>query len=82
MNMEKLKGAGMVVFIDRPIDRIAGDIDLSTRPLYVCGFEALYKTYVNRLPLYRKYADYIVDNSGSLENACAAVTAITMEGKL
>lgn len=82
LNMEKLRESGVIVFIDRPIDRIVRDIDLSTRPLYVCGVEALYKTYVNRLPLYKKYADFIIDNSGSLEEACQKVSTIATEGKL
>jgi shikimate kinase len=81
-NMEVLKESGIIVFIDRPIDRIVSDIDLSTRPLYVCGAEALYQTFTTRLPLYRKYADYIVDNSGSFEDACHKVLNIASEEKL
>ena len=78
-NMEALKRAGVVIFLDRPIDRIIADIDLSTRPLYVCGVEALHKTYVNRLPLYRQYADVILDNSGSVEDACREIMRIVKE---
>lgn len=80
-NMDELKKTGVVVFIDRPIDSIVSDIDLSTRPLYVCGVEALYRTYVTRLPLYRKYADFIIENSGSVEEACQKIAAIAAEGK-
>jgi shikimate kinase len=79
--MEKLKHAGTIVFIDRPVDKIAADIDLASRPLLVCGMEALYSTYKDRLPLYREYADYIVDNSGSVAQAARKVIEIAGEVK-
>lgn len=81
-NMRLIKASGCVLFIDRPIDRIVADIDLSTRPLYVCGIEALHRTYLTRLPLYRQYADYVVDNSGTVEDACRRVMELAEEGKL
>jgi shikimate kinase len=81
-NMNALSRTGIIVFIDRPIDRISADIDLASRPLYVCGVEALHKTYINRLPLYRSYADFTVDNSGSVEDAVRKVMEIAGEGKL
>jgi shikimate kinase len=80
-NMEALRRVGIVAFIDRPIDRIVRDIDVSTRPLYVCGVEALHKTYVNRLPLYRGYADFIVDNSGNMEDTVRKIIEIAGEGE-
>lgn len=80
-NMAELKKAGVIVFIDRPLDRIVADIDISTRPLFICGIEAVHTTYVNRLPLYRQYADFIVENNGSLEEACCKVAEIALEGK-
>jgi shikimate kinase len=79
--MEKLRKAGTIIFIDRPVDKIAADIDLASRPLLVCGIEALYTAYDNRLPLYRKYADYIVDNSGSKAQAARRIIEIAGEGK-
>jgi shikimate kinase len=81
-NMRLLKASGSVLFIDRPIDKIVADIDLSTRPLYVCGIEALHKTYFTRLPLYRQYADHVINNSGSVEDACSRVMELAEEGKL
>jgi shikimate kinase len=80
-NMEALKRVGIVLFIDRPIDQIVRDIDVSTRPLYVCGVEALHTAYGNRLPLYRQYADFIVDNSGSAGDAVKKIIGIAREGK-
>ncbi len=75
-NMELLRQAGMILFLDRPIHQIVADIDLSTRPLYVCGVEALNRTYQIRLPLYRQFADHIVDNSGGVEEACNQIIQI------
>lgn len=80
--MAQLKAAGAVVFIDRPIHKIVMDIDISTRPLYVCGIEALNTAYVNRLPLYRKYADVTVPNDGSVDDVCRKVSELYGEGKL
>jgi shikimate kinase len=79
-NMAELKKSGVIVFIDRPIHKIVLDIDVSTRPLYVCGIEALNTTYNNRLPLYRQYADYIVENDTTLTEVCQRVSDLFMEG--
>lgn len=81
-NMSELKKAGTILFIDRPINKIVADIDVSTRPLFICGIEALNTAYVNRLPLYRQYADYIIENNGSMEDACRKVSELALEGKL
>ncbi len=75
-NMELLRQAGVILFLDRPIHQIVADIDLSTRPLYVCGVEALNRTYQTRLPLYRQYADHIISNSGGVEEACNQIKRI------
>jgi shikimate kinase len=81
-NMEMLRKTGVVVFIDRPIDRIVADIDVSTRPLYACGAGALNATYVKRLSLYRRYADYTVENTGSIDEAVQKIVDIAGEGIL
>lgn len=79
-NMELLGRAGLIVFIDRPVDRIVANIDLASRPLYACGVEALQKTYVNRLPLYRQYAGCTIANDGTVEDACDRIIACVGEG--
>jgi shikimate kinase len=82
INMEMLKKAGSIFFIDRPIDRIVRDIDVSTRPLFICGIEALNTAYHTRLPLYRQYADYVVANDGGIQDAVQKIIDIVLEGKL
>jgi len=65
-NMESLKKNGIIVYIDRPIEDIAGDIDISTRPLLADGVGQLIKLYAERDSLYKKYSDFIVKNEGEV----------------
>lgn len=81
-NMEMLRKVGDIFFIDRPIHRIVMDIDLSKRPLFICGIEALNTAYQNRLPLYRQYADHIIPNEGEVDDAVRKIIDIVSEGKL
>jgi shikimate kinase len=78
-NMQALKRNGIVVFIDRPLSRLLDVVDTSYRPLLAEGSHKLAELYEQRLPLYRKYADRIVDNSGTLEDAVAAAVSATKE---
>ena len=64
-NMELLKQSGVVYYLDRPVERIAGDIRLSTRPLLKQGKERLYQLYRERAELYENAADEIVSNEGA-----------------
>ena len=47
------------------MERIAGDIRLSTRPLLKQGKERLYQLYRERAELYENAADEIVSNEGA-----------------
>ena len=62
-----LKKNSIVVFIDRPVENILGDIQVEKRPLLANGKEVLYKLYDERYDLYKKYCDYRVENTGSLD---------------
>lgn len=63
-NIDNLKSNGYVFFIDRPLEKIIGS-DLKDRPLIANDKSKLIETYKNRIDLYRKYADYIIDNQSS-----------------
>ena len=63
-NIDNLKSNGYVFFIDRPLEKIIGS-DLKDRPLIANDKGKLTETYKNRIDLYRKYADYIIDNQSS-----------------
>ena len=66
-NIEKLRDGGIVVFINRSVDDIAGDVDISGRPLLANGTERLRILYDRRISLYRRGCDIEIDNVGEIE---------------
>ena len=68
-NISLLKENGKLVFLNRDFEKLSAD---NSRPLSSTKeqLEALYK---RRLPLYKKYADYTVDNFTSPENTANSV---------
>lgn len=68
VNIERLKKTGTIYFIDRRPEYIAGDVEVSTRPLLAEGSGKVYTLYHERIALYRKAADEIIENTGSLES--------------
>ena len=64
-NIDFLKENGIVIFIDRSVDDIIGDVDISKRPLLKEGKEKVLKLYEERYLLYKNYADEIVVNNTS-----------------
>ncbi len=79
-NLELMRAAGRVVFIDRPLEAILSDIRYVERPLLKGGEAALRALAAARLPLYRACAGETVDNSGAFEQARDAIVRI-WEGK-
>ena len=73
VNIEHLKKNSIVVFIDRPVENILGDIEVEKRPLLANGKEVLYKLYDERYELYKSYCDYRVENIGSLEDVVNSI---------
>lgn len=67
INMEILKRDSIVIFLDRPVENILGDVDVSQRPLLKDGKEKLLKLYDERYELYKKYADKIIVNDCNIE---------------
>ena len=67
-NINILKKESIIVFIDRPVDNIAKDVEVSTRPLLKDGKEALYKLYDERYELYKNAADIIIVNNGFIKD--------------
>ena len=60
-NVTALKGNGLVIFLDRDVDKLASD----GRPLS-SSKEAIQNLYNNRIELYKKAAKYIVDDNGTI----------------
>lgn len=78
-NMEALKKNGIIIFIDRPIENIAAQANLTKRPLLKDGIERLYTLYDERYELYKKYCDFQIINDCSLEEAALMIIDIIDE---
>ncbi|KOA18872.1 shikimate kinase [Clostridium homopropionicum DSM 5847] len=74
-NIETLKKTGVIFFINRPIEDIANDVDIKTRPLLKAGTAKLYELYKERYSLYKKYCDYQIENQ-SLEECVNKIISI------
>ena len=66
-NIENLKKNGIVVFIDRPLENIISDVDISGRPLLKKGINEIEKIYNERYDIYKAYCDFSVHNTLNLE---------------
>ena len=75
-NIDSLRKNGMLIFIDRSLDHIVSDVNISDRPLLRDGPEKLYSLYEERYKLYKEYADYLVSNSSTLESAVEEIIHI------
>ena len=78
-SMALIKTHALVVYIDRPLECILGDIDMASRPLLAGGAEALRALYTAREPLYRRYADHTIPNDGSIEEVSSRIAALIRE---
>lgn len=65
-NREIIKN-GLVVFLDRPLDRIIGDVEIENRPLLADGRERLYQLYDERYEKYCAWADIKISNEETIE---------------
>lgn len=72
-NIEVLKETGWVVFIDRPVEHITKDIEVEHRPLLKDGRSNLYQLYEERINLYEAAADFIVENTSTIEQVIANI---------
>jgi shikimate kinase len=67
-NIDFLKSSGIIVFLNRSVKNIIKDIVSETRPLLADGKDKLYDLYNQRIGLYNKYADIIIDSDKSLDD--------------
>jgi shikimate kinase len=67
-NIEILQKESYIIFIDRPLEELLNDVDISKRPLLKEGREKLIKLYEERYELYKSSADDIVKNDKGLRN--------------
>lgn len=67
-NIEILKKQSYIIFIDRPLEELLNDIDISKRPLLKEGREKLIKLYEERYELYRSSANEIIKNNEGIRD--------------
>lgn len=66
-NMDVLSKNSIIIFLNRPVEDIVNDIDISGRPLLSGGAEKVYELYRERYPLYKKYCHCEIINDRSLD---------------
>lgn len=65
-NMDLLKKDRIILFLNRPVEHIMKDMDLS-RPLFKKDPNRLYRLFERRYDLYKKYSDIEILNDGTIE---------------
>ena len=78
-NMELAKRGGVVVFIDRRPENILGCIAGDARPLLAADKQRIFTLYEERIALYRKYADYTVENNGDFGSVLQGLQKIAKQ---
>ncbi|OSA93086.1 UNVERIFIED_ORG: shikimate kinase [Clostridium botulinum] len=76
INVETLKNNGLVIFIDRPVEKIISDIDVSRRPLLKNGKERIIGLYKERYDIYNKACHKIVVNDGTIDEVIEEIKKI------
>ena len=67
--MEHLKNQGKIVFLDLPLRNITNRLrNINTRGVASDNTMSIADIYNERVPLYRKYADYTIDCKGKTVN--------------
>ena len=80
-NRAMLRAGGKVVWIDRPVEDILEDVDISGRPLLAQGKERVLALDQARRPLYAQTAHLRFHNQGGPEAALEALWHLLKEEK-
>jgi shikimate kinase len=74
--MAALKAAGTIVFLDLPLEELVRRVrDMDTRGMIIDPGETFPDLFVRRLPLYRRWAEIIIDGRDkSVEELAAEIT--------
>ena len=75
-NIQILKATGTLFFIDRPVNHIQQNVDVTTRPLLANDPLKLYDLYLERYPLYKQYADHVIPNAGDLSTVLLTIKEV------
>lgn len=75
-NIKNLKENGIIIFIDRSIEKIVQTLDDSKRPLLKDNIKRIYNLYEERYELYKLYSDIIISNDDVVEKTIKEVRLI------
>lgn len=78
-NIDCFRDESLIIFIDRPVECILKDVDVSKRPLLKDGKEKVLKLHEERYALYKEYADVIVVNDSDLKTTVNKIKEIIHE---
>lgn len=67
VNVEYLRQNGIIIYLNRPVDKILNDLKTSNRPLIKNDPNKLYDLYDYRHKLYVKACNYHLHNIGGLD---------------
>ncbi len=71
-----LKRSGPVFWLNRDPGETYDSLDVSGRPLAQAGRDAFLERAARRAPIYRRWADYIIENPASPERAARRIMEI------
>jgi len=77
-----LKGNGLVFWLDRDPGETFDGLDTSQRPLAQGGKKAFIARYTQRVPVYRAWANYVVERPASPEAAADEIAKIVTTKEL
>lgn len=80
-NIDALHQNGIIFYLDRPVDNIYQDVDISSRPLLKDGPQKLYELYDERHQLYIDSCDYHVHNDSSLDEVVNQIIKLYIQKK-
>ncbi|CAH2213835.1 shikimate kinase [Tepidibacter aestuarii] len=72
-NIERLNKNGIIIFVNRPIEDIISNVDISSRPLLKDGKYKIYNLFKQRYYLYKKYCDYEIINDTELNEVVGRI---------
>lgn len=78
-NIDVLKEEAFIIFIDRPLEELLRDVDISKRPLLEEGRVKITKLYEERYESYRVFADKIIRNDRELGNIVNEIKEVILD---
>lgn len=67
VNVKIMKKNGVIIFIDRPVEKIVNNVDNLSRPLLKDGIHKIYELYKERYEIYKSTCDIEIYNNGTEE---------------